>query len=107
LKVELEVARQKIKQLQDSVGSQPQTQGEETFQANELKSIETALNKHLPERELKEVKRILFGNEAQTLTLPPKAHEIASKNNFILKGYKIHAAEEQIRQPRIVRIGAV
>lgn len=41
------------------------------------------------------------------IDLPRRAKEIASSKNFALAGYKINAAEEQLRASRIVRIGAI
>jgi beta-ureidopropionase len=61
----------------------------------------------LPEKELKEVKRILYGNEAKKLVLPEEAINLADKHNFDIAGYYIHAHKEQLRPPRIVRVGAV
>jgi len=41
------------------------------------------------------------------LDLPDKAVQFAASHGFELAGYKIAAAQEQLRSPRIVRIGAV
>jgi beta-ureidopropionase len=65
------------------------------------------LDAYLPERERAEVKRILFGAPAASLTLPESAHAIAKKLDFDLVGYKISAQPEELRPPRIVRIGAI
>ena len=46
---------------------------------------------------------IFFSN----LDLPPSALEMATLGNFALAGHKIEASVEQLRQPRIVRIGAI
>ena len=61
----------------------------------------------MPEKERAEVKRILYGNPCENLELPNSAHEIANKYNFDLVGYKIPALKEELRHPRIVRIGAI
>ena len=41
------------------------------------------------------------------LELPPKANAIAQSKQFAIAGYKIDTAAEQLRQPRIIRIGAI
>ena len=75
--------------------------------SGELSSVEAVLNKYLPEKEREEVRRILFGAKAQSLELPESAKAIAKKLDFDLVGYKINAQKEELRHPRIVRIGAV
>jgi beta-ureidopropionase len=65
------------------------------------------LKAYLPEKEFEEVRRILYGNKSETLNLPDSAKAIAEKYNFELAGYKIPALKEQLRPPRIVRIGAI
>jgi len=41
------------------------------------------------------------------LELPEAALKLAEEGNFELAGYKFDVKEEQLRRPRIVRIGAV
>ena len=41
------------------------------------------------------------------LELPEEAFKMAAQGNFELAGYKFDVQEEQMRRPRIVRIGAV
>ncbi|XP_014099409.2 beta-ureidopropionase [Bactrocera oleae] len=73
-----------------------------------LNSLEECLEKHIPQNELKEVKRILYGvSEHDVLELPASAVALAVDNDFEIKGYRISAQTEQIRKPRIVRVGAV
>nr|XP_014099409.1 beta-ureidopropionase [Bactrocera oleae] len=73
-----------------------------------LNSLEECLEKHIPQNELKEVKRILYGvSEHDILELPASAVALAVDNDFEIKGYRISAQTEQIRKPRIVRVGAV
>lgn len=62
---------------------------------------------YVPEKERNEVKRILYGNPAESLQLPESAKAIAKKLDFDIVGYKIVAAKEELRHPRIVRIGAI
>ncbi|XP_012516447.1 PREDICTED: beta-ureidopropionase isoform X2 [Propithecus coquereli] len=73
----------------------------------EWESLEQCLEKHIPPAELREVKRILYGKETRKLDLPSRAFEAASREDFELQGYAFEAAEEQLRRPRIVRVGLV
>uniref|UniRef100_A0A2K6DWT3 Beta-ureidopropionase n=1 Tax=Macaca nemestrina TaxID=9545 RepID=A0A2K6DWT3_MACNE len=73
----------------------------------EWKSLEECLEKHLPLPDLQEVKRVLYGKELRKLDLPREAFEAASREDFELQGYAFEAAEEQLRRPRIVRVGLV
>ena len=41
------------------------------------------------------------------LDLPNAALKLAEEGNFELAGYKFDVLEEQLRKPRIVRVGAV
>ena len=65
------------------------------------------INQYIPEKEREEVRRILYGTKALTLELPESAKAIARRLDFEIAGYKIPAANEELRPPRIVRIGAV
>lgn len=49
----------------------------------------------------------LFLFLSSTLELPTEALKLAEEKNFELAGYKFGVREEQLRKPRIVRIGAV
>jgi beta-ureidopropionase len=71
----------------------------------ELESVDAILEKHLPPEELARVKAIMYGRPCESLSLPTDAVQLAGTNNFELKGYKITAPREQLRAPRIVRIG--
>ncbi|XP_040050876.2 beta-ureidopropionase isoform X3 [Gasterosteus aculeatus] len=75
--------------------------------ACEFESLERTLESHLPETELSEVKRILFGKETQKLDLPTCAVNAATERDFELKGYRFEAAPEQLRPPRRVRVGLI
>ncbi|XP_031552475.1 beta-ureidopropionase-like [Actinia tenebrosa] len=79
----------------------------QVMMAARIVSLENCLEKHIPPEELQEVKRILYGKPASPLNLPEEAVKFAQSHDFELAGYKIEAAPEQLRQPRIVRIGAV
>ncbi|XP_034027176.1 beta-ureidopropionase [Thalassophryne amazonica] len=73
----------------------------------EFESLEKILEDHLPQAELAEVKRLLFGKETKRLEVPLSALESASERRFELKGYEIDAAQEQLRSPRKVRVGLI
>lgn len=75
--------------------------------AGELTSLEQCFEKHIPEQELKEVKRILYGRELPTIQIPEKAEKLSQQHNFEVKGFQISAAKEELTPPRIVRIGVV
>ncbi|VDL71962.1 unnamed protein product [Nippostrongylus brasiliensis] len=70
---------------------------------DEFDSVEEAL-KGLPEKDYKEVRRILYGREHPPLAIPEKAAEIAKSNDFEIQGYVISAAAEQLRPPKRVGI---
>uniref|UniRef100_A0A3Q3STK8 Beta-ureidopropionase n=1 Tax=Mastacembelus armatus TaxID=205130 RepID=A0A3Q3STK8_9TELE len=75
--------------------------------ACEFESLEKSLESHLPEAELAEVKRVLYGKETEKLDLPVCAVEAASERDFELKGYRFEAAPEQLRPPRRIRVGLI
>ncbi|XP_036383663.1 beta-ureidopropionase [Megalops cyprinoides] len=75
--------------------------------AAQFETLEKTLETHLPPEELKEVRRILFGNGAKKLELPQSAVEAAAERNFELQGCAFEAAREQLRQPRAVRVGLI
>jgi beta-ureidopropionase len=108
--------------------------------AGKFESLEKCLEKNVPEDELKEVKRILYGNPCRLVVImyhlsctmhgiyttkelgkfmslncslnsklefSQEVIEEANAKKVELAGYKIHAGPEQLRKPRIVRIGAV
>ncbi|CAO1354520.1 unnamed protein product [Diamesa hyperborea] len=74
----------------------------------QFKSLEECLEKYIPKGELKEVKRILYGrSEDNALVICETAKKIASENNFEVKSFGFEALAEDLRKPRIVKIGAV
>ncbi|RMC06004.1 hypothetical protein DUI87_17549 [Hirundo rustica rustica] len=75
--------------------------------AGALESLESCLEQHIPPEELAEVKRILYGGEARKLDLPTAALAAAQEKDFELQGYGFEAAPEQLRRPRIVRVGLI
>ncbi|PIK61306.1 putative beta-ureidopropionase isoform X2 [Apostichopus japonicus] len=75
--------------------------------AQEIASLESVLEEHIPNDKLKEVKRILFGTRAKDLELPSEVTDIASKHDFEVKAFQMDAGKEQLRPPRTVRIGLI
>lgn len=47
---------------------------------------------------------VFFSNALQ---IPVEATNIAAENDFEIKGYRFTAKTEQIRKPRLVRVGAI
>ncbi|XP_034237193.1 beta-ureidopropionase [Thrips palmi] len=73
----------------------------------QMESVESILNQHLPPGEREQVLRVLYGKETKPLSLPQAALTTAEKNDFEIKGYSFSAAPEQLRAPRIVRVGLI
>ena len=74
---------------------------------DEITSLDAILEKNIPEHELSEVRRILYGNPVEKLDIPEEAAELSSLHNFQIAAYKIPCAAEQTRAPRLVKIGAI
>mmetsp|Transcript_10893 Transcript_10893/g.21690 ORF Transcript_10893/g.21690 Transcript_10893/m.21690 type:complete len:397 (+) Transcript_10893:2-1192(+) len=74
-------------------------------------SLEDILEARLPEAELLEVKRILFGQNVgkpvEKLPVKESATQHAENSNIDLKSFQFTSNPEQLRQPRVVRIGLV
>jgi len=75
--------------------------------AGELESLESVLNKYIPEGELKEVTRILYGNQLKELDLSSHLLESAESDGYEVKGYSIPALPEETRPSRIVKVGLI
>ncbi len=73
---------------------------------SEIHSLESILAK-LPEADRKEAMRILYGTLPETLPIPAATKAFADKRNFDVAAYKFHAAAEQRRAARIVRVGVI
>ncbi|XP_075216209.1 beta-ureidopropionase pyd3 [Lycorma delicatula] len=69
-------------------------------------NLEDILDKYIPEQELREVKRILFGKPTSCLEIPVEAVKLA-EINFEVKTCKFEAKKEECRQPRLVRVGLI
>ncbi|MCB9679245.1 MAG: hypothetical protein H6737_29345 [Alphaproteobacteria bacterium] len=72
----------------------------------EVHSLEQILAK-LPEADRKEAFRILYGDMPEPLAIPDEVRRRADAQNYDVAAYKFHAAPEQRRAPRIVRIGVI
>ena len=72
----------------------------------ELDSLESLLRK-LPEADQREAFRILYGDLPETLPIAEDIQAYADEHDFEVAAYKIHAAKEQRRAPRVVRIGVI
>lgn len=79
---------------------------EEIFEPTEIDSLESLLKK-LPEADQKEAWRILYGDLPETLVIPEEVQKLAEAKDFEVAAYKFHAAKEQRRKPRIVRVGVI
>jgi len=76
-----------------------------------LSNINDVLEKYIPENELKEVKRILYGYNKGSLVdevpVPPNAQELGTAHSFEIKRFKFKAEEEVLNKPRLVRVGII
>jgi hypothetical protein len=66
---------------------------------------------YLPEDKLREVQRLLHGynggKPVEALALGEALRQHASQQQFDLQAYSIAAAPEQLREPRVVRLGLI
>ncbi|GFG29062.1 hypothetical protein Cfor_02092 [Coptotermes formosanus] len=74
----------------------------------ETESLEQLLEKNVKGEDLAEIKRILYGKVLPTLNIPEEAQKLAEKHDFEIQAYKIGTIfNEQLRTPRIVRVGLI
>ncbi len=73
---------------------------------DEVHSLESLLRK-LPEEDQREAWRILYGDLPEPLAIPADVQKYAEKRHFDVAAYKFHAAPEQRRKARIVRVGVI
>ncbi|XP_046667349.1 beta-ureidopropionase [Homalodisca vitripennis] len=66
---------------------------------------ESILNNQYPEDDLD--KAVLFGKQLKTLKVSEPLQEYAETNDFDIHGYVFEAKEEQLREPRVVRVGVI
>ncbi|MEE2645456.1 MAG: nitrilase-related carbon-nitrogen hydrolase [Myxococcota bacterium] len=72
----------------------------------EIESLEGLLRK-LPKEDQAEAFRILYGNMPEEVTIHPAIHSLADQQDFEVAAYRFNAAREQMRGPRVVRVGAI
>lgn len=69
------------------------------------------LQEHVPADKMHEVRRVLYGSNAggavASLELPKAAVDAAHAADFDCQGYSFKAAPEELRAPRVVRVGLV
>ncbi|XP_075541325.1 beta-ureidopropionase pyd3 isoform X1 [Dermacentor variabilis] len=75
--------------------------------SQEFESVEKILTEHLPPEELQKVRGVLYGKECAALDLDSEALALATEHKFELKGYRMVAEKEEMRPPRVVRLGLV
>lgn len=64
--------------------------------------------KGVPKEDLRDLKAAIYGRpDDHELPLSAKGKKLADENNFIIRTYGFEAIKEDIRKPRIVRIGAI
>ncbi len=73
---------------------------------SEIHSLEKLLAK-LPAEDQGEAFRILYGNLPEVLPIPEDVQAMADEGNFEIAAHKFHAAPEQRRKPRLVRVGVI
>uniref|UniRef100_A0A1B6EYM4 Beta-ureidopropionase n=1 Tax=Cuerna arida TaxID=1464854 RepID=A0A1B6EYM4_9HEMI len=66
---------------------------------------ESILNNQYPEDDLDTT--VLFGKQLKTLKISEPLQEYAETNDFDIRGYVFEAKEEQLREPRVVRVGVI
>lgn len=73
--------------------------------------VEDILEEFVPQPQLEQVKRVLYGhNRGQPvpkIALCKHLTTLSKEKNFDLQGYAFDAAKEQLRAPRVVRIGLI
>ncbi|PSC72774.1 beta-ureidopropionase [Micractinium conductrix] len=76
-----------------------------------FESVDKILEAHVPADKLAHVRRVMngwnLGAPVATLPLAAPATEAAQRGDVDLQGYRFEAAPEQLRAPRVVRVGLV
>jgi len=75
--------------------------------SDNIESLESILEKHIPADELQYVKRDLYGKPLRQLDIPEEAKQSAFDKNIDLKGYTFDAEPEDLRSSRIVRVAVI
>ena len=76
---------------------------------SDIPNVESVLEKYLPEKELKQVKRILYGKGSKPLDVPATLQAKADNANFqiSLQDMTQNARKEVMREPQVVRVGTL
>ncbi|XP_041059483.1 beta-ureidopropionase [Carcharodon carcharias] len=72
-----------------------------------LSSLEDCLEDHLHPEQFRQLQRILYGKDLRKLDLLKSAVEASLEKDFQLKAFGFEASPEQLRQPRVVRVGLI
>ncbi|GBG78334.1 hypothetical protein CBR_g26363 [Chara braunii] len=76
-----------------------------------FESLDELLRHYVPKEELAEVLRVLFGHNMGSTVKELHLYEglrlMARQQEYDLKGYQFTAAEEELRPPRVVKIGLI
>lgn len=79
--------------------------------SGQLDSIDKILNEYIPSEKLSEVKRLLYGancgQPVSSVPIHPHAEKLAKENGFEVQAHKFIALHEQLRKPRIVKVGVI
>lgn len=75
---------------------------------NEIQSLENIINNSLSGTELKEFKRIYYGrSDDHEIKVKDENLILAEDNNFDISAYSFSALREDLRTPRIVKVGII
>jgi len=76
-------------------------------QNSQIQSLESILETHLPSEDLSRVWKILYGKEYPTKTpeIPTEALKLSQAGNFDIQTESFTASAEQLRAPRVVKVG--
>ena len=69
--------------------------------------VDALLNEHIPAEKLAEVKRVLYGNPVGTVPISPATEALAAEGNFEVKAFSFPSVKDQLREPRVVRVGVI
>ncbi|XP_058451009.1 beta-ureidopropionase [Malaya genurostris] len=73
-----------------------------------FKSLDDTLEKYIPQDELREVKRLLYGRaDDNAIKFSEETIFLAKEVGVELKGYTFTARKEDLRRPRVVRVGLI
>ncbi|CAH1103969.1 unnamed protein product, partial [Psylliodes chrysocephalus] len=70
----------------------------------EFESVDGAL-RQLPKEDYDRVRKILYGNETHEIEVSEESKELASKYNIELVACGFNCKDEQLRSPKVIRVG--